>query len=244
MKYIILAAGRGSRLHPITHHIPKPLISLINGKTILELEIENVAQTKMFDEVIIITGYREEMIKHVVNRMNPPIKVTCIYNKNWNQPSPLYSLETISRTIKLHDVVITNGDTVHTLPFFNIFRIRHPVEDIRLFISVTNQYQGDDMRVSFSHDLEKITKISKSLSYDVTHAISTGMLLLKGYAKRELFLQYLSNLLKETKIKPYWHAIVDNMVKDRLQINFSFTPYETWFEVDSLEDLVQANKLI
>lgn len=244
MKYVILAAGKGTRLHPVTHHIPKPLISLVTGKSILEYEICNVAKTGMFDEILIITGYKQEMIQHVAASINCPIKITCIANKNWDNPSPLFSLDAVSRTIKLHDVVITNGDTIHTPPFFTIFRINHPVEDIRLFVSVANQYQEDDMRVSFSPHLEKLTKISKSLSYDDTHAVSTGMLLLKGTAKRELFLQHLSTLLSQKPVKPFWHAIVDQMIKERLQVNYSFTPYNSWFEIDRIEDLARANKHI
>lgn len=244
MKYVILAAGKGTRLHPVTHTIPKPLISLLNRKSILEYEIFNASKTGFFDEIIVITGYKEEMIRHAVAQIQCPIKITCIHNEHWQNPSPLFSLHTISRTIGLHDVVITNGDTVHTQKFFNIFKIKHPVEDMRLFVSVANAYQPDDMRVMFSKNNDRIIKISKKLSYDETHGVSTGMLLLKGQAKRSLFLSYLEKLISENDIKPYWHAIVDQLVNERVTLNFSFIPYDAWYEVDSIEDLVHANKII
>lgn len=244
MKYVILAAGKGTRLHPITHHVPKPLLPLLSHNSLLEYEIKSVTQTNIFDEIIIITGYKEEMIRSAVSKFESPIPLSCIHNVNWDHPSPLYSLDAISRTIKLHDVVISNGDTIHTPTFFNAFRIRHPIEDMRLFVSLADQCQEDDMRVSFSSHQETITQISKALSYQDTHAVSSGMLLLKGFAKRALFLERLTLLLNQNPIKPYWHAIIDRMVKEKIKVNFTFTPYDSWFEVDSIDDLVRVNKYI
>jgi len=58
---IILAAGEGKRLRPLTNEIPKCLVSVF-GKTLLERQIELFKQTNIFD-ISVVTGYCSEKIK-------------------------------------------------------------------------------------------------------------------------------------------------------------------------------------
>ena len=60
MKAIILAAGRGTRLQPLTNTIPKPMIQIC-GKPILEYLVESLYQE--VSEIILIVKYKEEIIK-------------------------------------------------------------------------------------------------------------------------------------------------------------------------------------
>jgi L-glutamine-phosphate cytidylyltransferase len=61
LKAIILAAGEGKRLRPLTNELPKCLVKLF-GKSILERQIEIYRKSKIKD-IIIVTGYKKEKIK-------------------------------------------------------------------------------------------------------------------------------------------------------------------------------------
>ena len=61
MKAVILAAGEGKRLRPITSSRPKPLIP-IAGKPLLEHTILGLKAAGI-DEVLLIVGYKEQLIK-------------------------------------------------------------------------------------------------------------------------------------------------------------------------------------
>ena len=54
MKCVILAAGKGTRLRPLTEDTPKPLIK-VSGKTLLDRIVESLPSA--VDELIIVTGY-------------------------------------------------------------------------------------------------------------------------------------------------------------------------------------------
>jgi len=62
MKAVILAAGKGSRLNPITSTVPKPMIP-IGGKPLLEHALLNLRDIGV-QEILIIVGYKEEIIKN------------------------------------------------------------------------------------------------------------------------------------------------------------------------------------
>ena len=61
MQAVILAAGRGERLRPLTDKVPKPMLKLA-GKPILEYTLSILPRE--IDEVILVIGYRGEQIKN------------------------------------------------------------------------------------------------------------------------------------------------------------------------------------
>jgi len=60
MQCVILAAGKGTRLRPLTDNTPKPLVR-VAGKTLLDHIVETLPSA--VKELIIVTGYLEEKIK-------------------------------------------------------------------------------------------------------------------------------------------------------------------------------------
>ncbi|MBD3300717.1 MAG: NTP transferase domain-containing protein [Candidatus Moranbacteria bacterium] len=61
MQVIILAAGKGTRLRPLTDETPKPLIEVTKGKAILDYIIESLPPKA--SEVLLVVNYRKELIK-------------------------------------------------------------------------------------------------------------------------------------------------------------------------------------
>lgn len=58
MRAILLAAGMGTRLRPMTLDTPKSLVE-VNGRPMLETQIEFLRE-KGINEIIIVTGYLKE----------------------------------------------------------------------------------------------------------------------------------------------------------------------------------------
>ena len=64
MKALILAAGLGTRLAPITDDRPKSLVP-VNGKPILFKQIENLLKNGITD-ITVVSGYKGDMLKKTV----------------------------------------------------------------------------------------------------------------------------------------------------------------------------------
>ena len=60
MQCVILAAGKGTRMRPLTEHVPKPLIKVC-GKPLLQHIVE--ALPKEIDEIILVVNYLEDQIR-------------------------------------------------------------------------------------------------------------------------------------------------------------------------------------
>ena len=74
MKAMILAAGEGKRMRPLTDTMPKPLLP-IQGKAIIELHIEQLVAAH-FEELVINVSYLgEQIVRHVEALIQPSLKV-------------------------------------------------------------------------------------------------------------------------------------------------------------------------
>ena len=73
MKALILAAGLGTRLAPITNDRPKSLVP-VSGRPILIKQIENLHENGIFD-ITIISGYKASILEKAVHDRWPEIRI-------------------------------------------------------------------------------------------------------------------------------------------------------------------------
>ena len=78
MKAVILAAGKGTRMQPLTFEKPKPLLTVAD-KTLIEHNLEQL--NGLVDEVIIVIGYKGEMIRKHLGDKFKDIKISHVEQK-------------------------------------------------------------------------------------------------------------------------------------------------------------------
>ncbi|MDD3145608.1 MAG: sugar phosphate nucleotidyltransferase [Candidatus Gracilibacteria bacterium] len=104
MKAIILAAGEGSRLRPLTNTIPKPMIS-IYGKTILEHNLESIY--KYVNEITIVVKYKAEMIENYLGNNFKGVPIN--YHMQNDEKGTGAAIKGIESDF---DLIILNGDSI------------------------------------------------------------------------------------------------------------------------------------
>ena len=87
MNAIIVAAGFGSRLRPLTYSTPKPLIEVFN-QPMIEKNIEFLLE-KGIDDINVIVGYAKERFEYLREKYQG---VKLIYNEKYNEYNNIYSL--------------------------------------------------------------------------------------------------------------------------------------------------------
>src|SRR6476619_8338112 len=78
MKAIILSAGQGSRLGHLTDDRPKCLIEF-GGRSLLDRQLDTLAANGV-DEVVVVTGFRDDQIEAVLARRTGGPKVRTVFN--------------------------------------------------------------------------------------------------------------------------------------------------------------------
>ena len=101
MKVIILAAGRGSRLTPLTDDKPKCLVKLF-GKSLLEWQIEKFRKFGIND-ISVVTGYKKELISF------DGIKI--YHNTNFEKTNMIETLFCAKKEIN-EIVIVSYGDII------------------------------------------------------------------------------------------------------------------------------------
>lgn len=109
MKAIILAAGEGTRLRPLTKDTPKPLVS-INEKPILEYTLKQLPDS--ITEIVLVIGYKKEKIKAYFKKRDNKRKITFIEQDNFKGTADaLFQCERIISSQE--SFLVLNGDDLY-----------------------------------------------------------------------------------------------------------------------------------
>ena len=76
MQVVVLAGGFGTRLYPWTHHVPKPMLPMLD-KTLMERVVENVP-SNLVDEVVIAAGYKIKELEEYFRSKELPFDVRIV----------------------------------------------------------------------------------------------------------------------------------------------------------------------
>ena len=109
VRAIIMAAGKGERMHPLTEKVPKPLIR-VNGRRMIDSVIEGLRANGIF-EIYIVVGHLKEQFEELkilypgVELIENPYYETC------NNISSLYVVRD-----HLENCMILDGDQIISDP--------------------------------------------------------------------------------------------------------------------------------
>lgn len=108
MRAIILSAGRGSRLLPLTEFVPKCLVP-VGGRAILDHQLAALAEAGV-TEAIVVAGYRFDQVEAHLGSRAPPLAVELRLNPFWAVSSSIGSVWA-ARDVLDEPFCLVNGDT-------------------------------------------------------------------------------------------------------------------------------------
>jgi choline kinase len=110
---IVLAAGAGRRLAPLTDDLPKTLLSVDGEQTILDIALHNLAEVGLKD-VVVVSGFAAHQIDSRLDALERRhgVRLRTVYNDKALEWNNAYSLW-LARGFFAEGVLLCNGDTVH-----------------------------------------------------------------------------------------------------------------------------------
>ena len=240
MKIIILAAGKGERLYPLTKNTPKPLIDLGNGETLLERQLNYLSNSKVIDEVIIVIGYLYDQIESKLKNFNTKLKIKTIYNPFYEMTNNLITLW-LSKYEMNNDFLIANGDNIIASDVFRDL-VNETKEGIFLTICYRDKYSEEDMKVNLDNN-NKILRVSKEIR--LGDAESVGLVKVSGEKFRKIYQDVLEELVKNKNyLNKFWLETFNVLANNGVEINSFEIDKDKWREVDFHFDLHDIKELI
>lgn len=236
-KAIILSAGRGSRLLPLTAELPKCLISF-SGKTLLAWQIEALAAEGV-TEFHVVTGFMTEKVEEELARLaRPGITINVRFNPFYNVADNLGSCW-IARDAMESDFLILNGDTLVSREL--VARVQRPSSwPICVTVDEKPAYDSDDMKVHRENG--RLLAIGKTLSAEESNAESIGFLAFRGEGAT-LFRDAVDSIMRKPAGVENWYLRVIHMLADTGKVGTALIHGLDWAEVDYLTDIEIATEL-
>ncbi|OQA51821.1 MAG: Bifunctional protein GlmU [candidate division WS2 bacterium ADurb.Bin280] len=223
MKAVILAAGMSTRLRSL---IPKPLTTLINGRKIMDYQVERLAGIVGEKNIYVIVGYKKDMIMEAFPNL------TFVYNNAYALNNTAKSLHRALSRID-EDTIWTNGDV-----FFETGALNLLVKSKTSACLVNKNKCGDEEIKYTLNGSGFIDKISKEVKNGLGEAVGINLIKkndlpnfvreLEKVGEKDYFEKALENLTKNNKIELAAIDIGNNFVK----------------EIDFQEDLVEVESFL
>ena len=237
MKAIILSAGQGRRLLPLTEVTPK--CCLRPGElSILEWQIGELAAAGV-DEVVVITGFGHEKVEEIVRRVKG-IRARTSYNPFYAQSDNLGTCW-VARSEMDGPFVLINGDTLfETAVMQRLFKdvTSYP---ITLATDQKVSYDDDDMKVWAEGS--RLCRVGKRLDLSHVNGESIGMMYF-NVAGAEIFVKKVEELMRQGDGLTRWYLSAIDELAQAGVVGTSSIHGLSWCEVDDPVDLAYAETVV
>ena len=232
MKAIILNSGIGKRMRPFTYKNPKCLAKL-NGKTILEHEIENLLYYGIKD-IIITVGPFETKIKNLLKGIFPKLIVIYIENPVYESTNYIYSMWLTKKFID-DDIVLLHGDMVFEKELLEkLLNEKHPN---CVLVNNTIKPPKKDFKGKVNNNI--IKKIGVNIEGKTTFFLAPIYRLSKSAF--QLWLGEIEKFVKKGNVNVYAEEAL-NKISSAIRLHPVYFSDEFCMEVDDFNDLKIARK--
>ncbi|MBC3940910.1 NTP transferase domain-containing protein [Sphingomonas albertensis] len=229
MKAIILAAGHGSRLLPLTLTTPKCLVE-VGGRAILDHQLDAVAAAG-FEGAVVVGGYRIDQIAAHLSARDGGLPTELVFNPFWGIANSIGSVWA-ARAYLDAPFALMNGDTVFDAPILRA-AVSDPVAGVKLVIEPLAEPGLDDMLVEADGD--RIVAVGKHLVGHEATARSLGLIVSTGGTTYADALRAVIG--EEDGIHAYHHAVVRRAAETVGVRAVRIAGDVRWQEIDRPEDI-------
>jgi choline kinase len=239
MTGLVLAAGPGRRLHPLTADLPKTLLPLTDGRTILDLLLQNLRSVGL-EDVVVVTGFAAERVEERVPDLERRhgVRLDLVFNDRAEEWNNAYSLW-LAREAFRDGILLVNGDTVHPAEVEEtLFAARGP--DVLLAVDRDKRLGAEEMKVVLAED-GALTRINKDVDPAAADGEYIGVALIEPPAAEPLAEALEATWRRDPSLyyEDGWQELVDRGSR----VDVAPVGRVDWVEVDDHADLARAREL-
>ena len=226
---ILMAAGMGTRMHPLTEKIPKPLVA-VAGKPMIETVIEALESIKI-EHIYIVTGYLGEQFTYLKEKYG---NVSILINPDYKVVNNISSIYTARNALKMGDCFICEADL-----YISNYAFLHREWDHSGYFGKYVEGHSEDWVFDCDGD-GYITRVGK-IGDDCYNMVGIAYF-------KETEASRLADMIENTYYQIgyeylFWDDVVNAHLKE-LKLVIHPVDKEAIVEIDTLEELEEVNEKI
>ena len=228
-KAVIVAAGKSSRLYPLTSNCPKGLLD-VAGETILGKSVR-LLREKGIDEILIIVGYRRDMIQEEIGN-EVQYKFNPFFAETNNMGSLWFAKEWVGNSpfIYLHNDIVYDHKLLDSM-------LNGECADASLLVDI-GETDAEAMKVRIENG--NFVESSKEIPLDEAAGEWVGIAVFRN--TKALF-DKIEKLLEQRHFQCYDTLAFNEMALEGETFSIVPTNGLNWVEVDFISDLERARRL-
>lgn len=233
---VLLAAGEGTRLYPHTHERPKCLVE-VGGRPLLDRALAALEQVGVA-EVVIVTGYREEVLARWLAARDSKIKVTLVRNEVYASTNNAYSLWT-ARVAVPGAFVLLDGDLLFEPAVLTT--LLASAGEAALAVERRRDLGDEEMKVIEAAD-GTVAAVSKTVAVELAIGESVGLARFTAAAAQRLW-DRLGAQIEAGQTRVYYELAFEQLIAAGLAFHISDVTGLSCMEIDTPADLAAAHVL-
>ncbi|UZW53777.1 phosphocholine cytidylyltransferase family protein [Sphingobium sp. JS3065] len=239
-KAIILSAGQGSRLLPLTRDVPKCMIDF-NGRTLISWQVAALVANGVTD-IVVVTGFRTERVEDHALQLyrDTGARIRTVFNPFFQVADNLGTCWIVREEMD-RDFIILNGDTIVSDEI--VGKLIAEAEDaVTVTVDVKQDgYDDDDMKVN-RDETGRLHAIGKRLLPHDTNAESIGMLAFRGEGPA-IFRNQIDQMMRTPEGVERWYLRAIDIIAKGNRVGTVSIEGLDWQEVDFPQDVEAAKAL-
>lgn len=232
---VLLCAGVGSRLRPLTDDRPKSLVD-VSGEPILLRAVRKLVDHGV-RELVIASGYREDALKRAL--ANAPIPVHFCPNEAYDRTQNSVSLLLCREAVGARAFYLLDGDVLFHPEILS--RLDEGEADLTVAVEHRTDMGEEEMKVLVEGD--RVRAFGKGLDPRKSYGESIGMARIGERASSALF-DELSRAHGEGTTNLYYEDVFNHLIETGHVVKAVDIGACPWIEVDTPEDLARAEALV
>ena len=234
---VILAAGMAKRLRPLTDGRPKCLLK-IGERTLLQRTVDAMLAADI-TELVVVTGYRANMIRDFLTAQYPSLDIHFIHNADYEHNNNIFSLWMTRPYTDGHDFLLSDSDILADPQI-----IRAVVEAEGNALALNRHELGEEeIKVIVDAD-QRVTEISKVCSIEQAIGESVGFEKMTAAYSTALFRELEQMIEREGLIDDFYERAFERLIPQGHTFRIVDTTRFFSIELDTVEDFENARQLI
>jgi histidinol-phosphate/aromatic aminotransferase/cobyric acid decarboxylase-like protein/choline kinase len=240
MQAVILAAGFGNRMRPLTDNRHKTMLD-IGDRTLLERMVDELCQHDV-ERLVIVTGYRDEDIRSFLDARYPALERVYVHNDAYRTTNNVHSLALAASVMRFdHDILLIECDLVFE-PAVLARLVKSPHPNVALVDRWRTGLDGTVVTVEDGIVTSVVPPHLQGLSFDLTSAFKTlNMYKFDASFFETIFKPLLEVYAKSIDQNCYYELLLGMLIYMRsARVHAEILDGERWAEIDDANDLEGA----